>query len=304
MVLPAIVDFIQQNQFYVLWTLQVLIGVYFVVTDKWIWGFKIFPFGISIVNFNSVITIIGPRFRTPINFWMNITREPFSWASVFFLPLLIAFFIMVELSQNFRTHIRSFFEEFGSFASIDFDSFLFWVAVLLAFVVHEVLHGIVATANGIKIKTVGALFIPNFLYAAYVQIDYEGFTQRVEENTPPPESQEIGLEQPTRFSDPFEVEDESKRRILREVIAAGLTGNFVLLLLGLSLQVAFGTFLFAQYLVGSNLLLMGLNLFPMLFFDGGKLLPLTLKGKISDNALKYVRRGINYLTLILIFLVF
>ncbi len=310
--------FLLRNPQYVFWGFQVIVGLYFAIKDKWIWGFKIFPFGISTKNLNGTITSLGQRLRDPIKMWMAITRAPISWASVFFLPSLLVFFTLTMLLQQLRSITSFVLEQFGHYSIIDFDSLLFWLAVLISFIVHEIMHGIVAAAHEIKIKTVGILVIPNFLYAAYVQIEYEQFTKT--EKIEPPESIEQShadiqtdyfqktmefeqLQSPRSAKhDPFDVEDDYKRRILQEVLAAGLTGNLLLFSIGLILQLIIGPIEFAKFLVGSNLLLIGLNLFPIVFFDGGKLLPLTLKGRISDTNLKVVRRIINYLTLMLIFL--
>ncbi len=316
-----LISFVQDNLIYFLWGIQIVIGIYFVIKDKWILGFKIFPFGVSTTNFNSSIAFLGHALQQPLTKWMNITREPISWASVLFLPTAILAIVLMILVDAFRILLRSLFVLVQNVSLIDFDSVGFWMAVLLAFFLHELLHGIVATANGIKVKTVGALVIPNILYAAYVQIDYDEFIKKdqIDEQPQPvplyedPEKEylrkrllEMEKTKPvsSKENDPFDVEDENKRKILRNVLAAGITGNLFLLIFGIFSQLMLGSLQFAKYLVGSNLLLIGLNLFPMAFFDGGKLVPLTLKGRISDANLKTIRTLINYLTLILILLAF
>ncbi len=77
---------------------------------------------------------------------------------------------------------------------------------------------------------------------------------------------------------------------MREVLGAGLLVNIIILAVSLATQLFVPTTAIAKYFVGANMLLIALNLIPLGFTDGGKLMQLVLKGRISEDVLRDITK--------------
>ncbi len=332
----------------VILAIQVLLGIRFTVKNIWFKGFKMYPFALATRNLNPLIRRWGRLVPEALKPFVSTAAFTIGVASIIIFPLTIGIIFLTVFLPPFRSVIYGTFDLLSTYSSMDFDSMLFWGAVVISIALHELGHALIAVSNGIEVKSVGVIAVPTVLYGAYVEIDIEGFVnkdrtivvgeskQEIEReatvlDNPKQEEreeqqEETVLDNPeqeevTVYDDheleglrrviarmkkkkkrvdrpstsdyiPFllGIEDEGKRLRLREVFGAGLLVNIIILAASLATQLFVPSMVLAKYFVGANMLLIIFNLFPLGFTDGGKLMQLVLKGKVSEDVLRDITK--------------
>ncbi len=335
----------------VILALQVLLGIRFSVKNIWFKGFKMYPFALATRNLNPLIRRWGRSVPETIKPFVSAAAFTIGVASIVIFPLTIGIMIFTVFSPPFRSVIYATFDHWNTYSSVDFDSMLFWGAVVISIAQHELGHALIAVSNGIEVRSVGVIAVPTVLYGAYVEIDIKGFLNKditnveveskqgikceatvldnpkeeeregQQKETVPDNQKQREQEEVTVYDDPeleglrrviarmkkkkkkvdrpstseyipllLRIEDEGKRQRMREVLGAGLLVNIIILAVSLATQLFVPTTAIAKYFVGANMLLIALNLIPLGFTDGGKLMQLVLKGRISEDVLRDITK--------------
>lgn len=316
----------------------IIIGVTYVIITLTLYikgitfiGFKLFPFGISTTNLNSLLVKVGSNFR---RIWLqlgDISYTIFGNLSILIIPLLILLFGLNYFIKGKLYHFTIFLLE--NFLDYDFDSLIFWIIAFLTIFLHELFHGFQASANDIKINSVGAIALPNFLYAGYVSIDFDNsekdpVTNKIDSHLPT-DVKEFEIEDYNRIKltknklesyrlsrlimmrlrvNPFIENDKEGYVKLRRIISFGLFANLIILslasILYLIVDLNNNSLSILEDVIGVNIFLIIFNLLPISFSDGGKLLKLKLTNFLPKDKIIIVDKILNYFSLfILIFLV-
>ncbi|MCY3411611.1 MAG: site-2 protease family protein [Candidatus Heimdallarchaeota archaeon] len=299
----------------------ILIGVYVVISSalyykkKSILGFQLFPMGLSTKLLNSFLDRMGKKYRLPLNrmadfLFIVLRYTPFIVLASLFAPLLLNI-----AYRNGIVALLPVIDTISFFTDLDFSAPEFWILAFISILLHEFFHGFLAGSNDVPILSVGSIGIPNYLFLGYVMLDYTLDSHEPEEKTEEQILDEIqqhymkldkkrATEKKNTKVDPFVDFDDEKRMKLERVISSGLMANFVLLVFGLILFLAFNSY-WGHLLITININLIVLNLLPLSFTDGGKILKLFIRRRnhaFNAQAMNQIMDKISVIAL-MIFLI-
>ncbi|MCY3412099.1 MAG: hypothetical protein INQ03_10750 [Candidatus Heimdallarchaeota archaeon] len=320
------------------WEMIVGIGLYFVLTvilyvkEIKVLGIKFFPFGISTSLLNTWFVKVGEDYK---HFWIklgDISRVIFGLGSIIMLPAII---ILITLNSIFK-HQLYYFTLFilDTFLDFDYDSVHFWVIVLIAIIAHELFHGFQAAANELKIRSSGLFVIPSFLYAGYVNIDFElterfdalkkRWNEEAQHHDVKPEEKEAydriqftwskihdrltrNLKSNVNKKNPFLENTPENFVKLGRTVSFGLFANLIILILSILMYFTLNVGGFWQITInttiGVNIFLIIFNLLPIVLSDGRKLLTIQLNRFLDENKMKVADNILSYISMAIVFLI-
>ncbi len=114
---------------------------------------------------------------------LKVTR-PFSWFLVYLMPFIAAVAVYIFLSQLFvlfsprGQQVSTVIKSLGPLANLGIPGInpylpivYGWIALIIAIIIHEAAHGVVARSLGLKVKSSGLLFFIFIPIGAFVEVD-------------------------------------------------------------------------------------------------------------------------------------